>query len=223
MPHRLFPFGVRRRAGQVLRLAIAGLTVTATCVLGLQASGHPALSATAFGGTTSTATNASTSTSSVFSDSRAVVNGPRKASGTDTTTTATTTIGRVTSSTHPVSRVLPTPHHRVTAIYTKRVWASGYQRQIDACRGAVDLTRQYRVPTIGERWDCGGSTFPRMGHLVRLTGIRSGIYKVGPVVAILNAHTARSVSIPRGYDLLYQTCLKGDARTVTFVALLPVR
>lgn len=106
--------------------------------------------------------------------------------------------------------------------YHETVWASGFQTQIDACRGAVNLSANYHVNVIGEEWQCGGSRFPRAGALVQLTGIMSGLYRVGPVVAVLNAYVDHTSDIPRGYDLLYQTCLNGDAHTETFTELSPV-
>jgi hypothetical protein len=105
------------------------------------------------------------------------------------------------------------------AVFTKDVWAFGFQSQLDACRGAVDLTAAYGVPTIGEKWNCGGSGFPVAGALVHLTGLLSGTYRVGPVVAVLNAYTQNTGDIPRGYQLLYQTCRGDNAHTETFTAL----
>ncbi len=106
--------------------------------------------------------------------------------------------------------------------YDETVWTSGFQTQLDACRGAVDLTATYRVPVIGEKWECGGSGFPAEGSLVSLGGIMSGLYRVGPVVAVLSAYTDSAADIPSGYPLLYQTCRDGDAHTETFTELVPV-
>jgi hypothetical protein len=106
--------------------------------------------------------------------------------------------------------------------YHEVVWTSGFQAQIDACRGAVNLSGAYHVRVIGEEWQCGGARFPRQGTLVRLSGIMSGLYRVGPVVAVLNAYVDRSGDIPRGYALLYQTCRYGNAHTETFTELIPV-
>jgi hypothetical protein len=106
--------------------------------------------------------------------------------------------------------------------YVENVWAAGFQTQVDACRGGVDLTAAYGVPTIGERWGCGGSRFPTAGTIVRLTGIRAGLYRVGPVVAVLDAYRDSPADIPRGYALLYQTCRNDDAHAETFTALTPV-
>jgi hypothetical protein len=106
--------------------------------------------------------------------------------------------------------------------YHETVWTSGFQAQINACRGAVNVTARYHVATIAEKWQCGGSRFPHAGALVRLSGVINGLYRVGPVVAVLNAYVDRSTNIPRGYPLLYQTCRYGNAHTETFTELIPV-
>ena len=103
-----------------------------------------------------------------------------------------------------------------------RVWTSGFQAQLNACRGAVDLTGAYGVATIGEKWTCGGASFPRAGSLVRLTGLHAGLYRVGGVVAILNAYRDNSADIPRGHGLLFQTCIGDNPRTESFTALTRV-
>jgi hypothetical protein len=108
------------------------------------------------------------------------------------------------------------------AVATISVWTSGFQSQLNACRGAVDLTGAYRVPTIGEKWTCGGARFPRAGSLVRLTGLHAGLYRVGRVVAMLNAYTQNSGAIPRGYQLLFQTCINDNAHTEAFTSLTRV-
>jgi hypothetical protein len=115
---------------------------------------------------------------------------------------------------------LPTVHN--SGVYTENVWASGFQAQLDACRGGVNLSAAYGVATIGEVWGCGGSRFPKAGAEVQLTGTMRGLYRVGPVVAIVNAHTGSPSDIPRGYALLYQTCLNGNASTETFTELTPI-
>jgi len=119
------------------------------------------------------------------------------------------------------ARPAPKPAVRPAAA-TISVWTSGFQAQLNACRGAVDLTGAYRVPTIGEKWTCGGARFPRAGSLVRLTGLHAGLYRVGPVVAMLNAYTQNSGAIPRGYALLFQTCVNDNAHTESFTALTRV-
>jgi hypothetical protein len=106
--------------------------------------------------------------------------------------------------------------------YHRAVWTSGFQAQLDDCRGAVNLSPTYHVAVIGEKWQCGGSRFPRAGSLVILTGVISGTYRVGPVVAVLNAYVDRASDIPRGYELLYQTCRNGDAHTEIFTQLTRV-
>jgi lipopolysaccharide export system protein LptC len=102
------------------------------------------------------------------------------------------------------------------------VWTSGFQNELNACRGAVDLTSAYGVATIGEKWGCGGSRFPAAGSVITLTGLRAGTYRVGPVAAVLNAYTQNPSDIPRGFALLFQTCRNDDAHTEIFVELTPV-
>ena len=104
----------------------------------------------------------------------------------------------------------------------ERVWAAGFQSELNACRGSVILSAEYGVPTIGEKWGCGGSQFPQQGAYVRLTGKLSGIYRVGPVRAVLDASVNTSLDVPRGYDLLYQTCRNGNFHTETFTQLTRV-
>lgn len=113
--------------------------------------------------------------------------------------------------------VAPAPTH--TARFNKYVWTSGWQAQIDACRGSVDITGHYGVAVIAEHWSCGGSSFPRAGTVITLSGVRSGTYRVGSVVAVLNANTQGTSNIPRGYGLLYQTCINGSNATMSFTVL----
>jgi hypothetical protein len=116
---------------------------------------------------------------------------------------------------------------RITALrsaisYTEYVWASGWQAQIDACQGAVDLTAHYGVRTIAEHDNCGGNSFPTTaGTIVRITGVDAGVYRVDGVAAYLNGHTATTADLPRGYDLLFQTCVNGYS-SMSFTALTRV-
>lgn len=104
--------------------------------------------------------------------------------------------------------------------YTEYVWTYGWQPQIDACRGSVDITSHYQgVHTIAEHIQCGGSSFPKNpGAIVQLTGAEGGLYRVIGVVAYLNGHTQTTADLPRGYDLLYQTCVNGYSK-MSFTAL----
>lgn len=108
------------------------------------------------------------------------------------------------------------------ATIDKHVWTSGFQSEIDACNGAVDVTARYGVAVIAEHWSCGGSGFPASGSVISLTGIRSGSYLVGGVAAVLDAHTQGTSDVPRGYDLLYQTCINGSDSTMSFTVLTRV-
>jgi hypothetical protein len=100
------------------------------------------------------------------------------------------------------------------------VWTSGFQSEINACRGGVDVTAHYGTPTVAEHWSCGGSSFPTAaGTIVTITGLDAGTYRVTGVVAILNAYTAHTNDVPRGYSLLFQTCRNGDSHYTQFVGL----
>ena len=103
--------------------------------------------------------------------------------------------------------------------FSKSVWTTGWQNEIDACQGAVDISAHYGVPVIAEHWSCGGSQFPREGSTITLTGAASGAFRVGPVTAVLNVATDTADNVPRGFDLLYQTCRNGSSATMTFTAL----
>jgi hypothetical protein len=103
---------------------------------------------------------------------------------------------------------------------TINVWTYGYQDQINACRGGVDMTARYGMRIVGEHWSCGGSAFPTAaGSIVRFTGIDAGTYRVIGVVAVLDAYTALTSQVPHGYAMLYQTCRGGDSHYTEFVAL----
>jgi hypothetical protein len=100
------------------------------------------------------------------------------------------------------------------------VWTTGFQTQINECRGAVDLTAHYYTRTIGEHWSCGGASFPKTaGAIVHITGLDAGTYRVIGLVATLNAYVAHTSSIPKGYQLLFQTCRNGDSHYTIFIAL----
>jgi hypothetical protein len=92
----------------------------------------------------------------------------------------------------------------------QRVWASGFQNEINQCRGAVDVTAVYQVRVIAEHSSCGGSRFPTAaGAIVTITGLDAGRYRVIGVIAHLNGEVNHAEDIPRGYDLLFQTCAGG--------------
>jgi hypothetical protein len=94
--------------------------------------------------------------------------------------------------------------------YVQRVWTSGFQNEINQCRGAVDVTAVYKVRVIAEHSSCGGSRFPSAaGAIVTITGLDAGRYRVIGIVAHLNGEVNHAEDIPRGYDLLFQTCASG--------------
>ena len=109
-----------------------------------------------------------------------------------------------------------------TPLFNKHVWTAGFQAELDACNGAVDLTGSYGVNVIGEHWSCGGSRFPGAGTIITLSGTRSGTYRVGGVAAVPNASTDGRGDIPGGYDLLFQTCINGSDATMSFTVLTRV-
>jgi hypothetical protein len=103
------------------------------------------------------------------------------------------------------------------SVYSKNVWTSGWQAEIDACKGAVDITSKYDLAVIAEHTNCGGGSFPSAsGTIVKLTGVRAGTYRILGVVATLPS-TSGSSQIPRGYDLLFQVC--GSGKTINFIGL----
>ena len=94
--------------------------------------------------------------------------------------------------------------------FVQRVWTSGFQNEINQCRGAVDVTAVYQVRVIAEHSSCGGGRFPTApGAIVTITGLDSGRYRVIGVVARLNGEVNHAEDIPRGYDLIFQTCVGG--------------
>jgi hypothetical protein len=106
------------------------------------------------------------------------------------------------------------------ATATLNVWTAGFQAQINACRGGVDVTAHYGTATVAQHWGCGGSSFPTAaGAVVRFTGLDAGTYRVIGVVAVLNAYVAKTNQLPRGYDMLFQTCRNNDSHTTEFIGL----
>lgn len=105
--------------------------------------------------------------------------------------------------------------------YTNNVHAVGWTPELDACTGSVDVTAHYLgVPTIAEHWSCGGKDFPDdAGTLITLTGVHAGTFRVEGIVAMLNADVHSAADLPRGFDLLYQTCQDGYSATMSFTAL----
>ena len=130
-----------------------------------------------------------------------------------------TAYSELTGPTVPAAK--PAPAAAVKPVHTVNVWTGGgSQSAINACRGGVDMTARYHVRTVAEHWSCGGSSFPtKSGTIIRLTGIDAGVYRVKGIVAILNAYTAHTNQIPRGYSALFQTCRGNDSHHTEFVAL----
>jgi len=104
--------------------------------------------------------------------------------------------------------------------YTVNVWTVGFQNELDACRGAVDMSKRDGFRVVAEHWSCGGSSFPgNPGSIVRLTGLDAGTYRVVGLVATLDAYTALTDQVPDGYQILFQTCLNGNSHTTQFFAM----
>jgi hypothetical protein len=107
----------------------------------------------------------------------------------------------------------------VSSVYTEYVGSYGWQPEIDSCNGAVDISSHYGIHTIARHNYCGGTAFPKYaGAIVQLTGVEGGLYRVIGVVANLNGHVNTTADLPRGYDLLYQTCVNGYSN-MSFTAL----
>jgi hypothetical protein len=108
----------------------------------------------------------------------------------------------------------------VASASTVNVWTAGWQAQINACRGGVDITAHYGTPTVAQHWGCGGSSFPTAADtIVRFAGLDAGIYRVIGVVAVLDVYMAKTNQLPRGYNMLFQTCRNDDSHTTEFIAL----
>lgn len=114
----------------------------------------------------------------------------------------------------------PTQPATPTVDHVERVVATGWQAELDWCKGSV-LLDGMPGKVVGEHWTCaGGDEFPRSeGSIVRFEGQGTdGAYRVLGTVAVLSVSDT-SDSIPTGYELLYQTCLNGNSQTMAFVAL----
>ncbi|KFF59013.1 hypothetical protein JF66_14310 [Cryobacterium sp. MLB-32] len=111
-----------------------------------------------------------------------------------------------------------------SALYTNHVQAVGWIPELDQCLGSVDITSHYGgIPAIAEHWSCGGKNFPDdAGTVIALTGVHSGIYRVDGIVAMLNSSRNSVGDLPRGHDLLYQTCQNGQGATMSFTALTKI-
>ena len=110
------------------------------------------------------------------------------------------------------------------ALFNDYVWGIGWQAEIDACLGSVDVTNQYRTPTLVEHWACGGSRFPtQAGTLITLSGMYSGTWRVEGIVARLSFYTPHFVKfVPHDYELLYQTCENDNLNTEILIGLTRV-
>ena len=104
--------------------------------------------------------------------------------------------------------------------FASTVTLTGRQPEIDLCSGLVDTTAWYGTPMLVEHWGSGGELFPRWtGAQVRLAGIDAGVYRVTGVIGTLSAGTAMVSDVPRGHDLVFQTCLNGDSADMVLIGL----
>jgi hypothetical protein len=104
--------------------------------------------------------------------------------------------------------------------HTVNIWTTGFQAQVNACRGGVDMSAHYGLRIVAEHWSCGGRVFPTApGTIVRFTGLDAGTYRVIGLVTVLNAYTAHTWQVPHNYQMLYQTCRGGDSHYTEFIAL----
>lgn len=104
--------------------------------------------------------------------------------------------------------------------YTNNTHAIGWYPELDECVGSVDVTAHYGVPTIAEHWSCGGRDFPDdAGTIITLTGVHAGSYRVEGIAVTLNANRDSTKDLPRGFDLLYQTCQNGQSTSMSFTGL----
>jgi hypothetical protein len=104
--------------------------------------------------------------------------------------------------------------------HTVNIWTTGFQAQVNACRGGVDMTAHYGMRIVAEHWSCGGSSFPtRPGAIVTFTGLDAGTYRVIGLAATLDAYTAHTYQVPHNYQMLYQTCRGGNSHYTEFIAL----
>jgi len=107
--------------------------------------------------------------------------------------------------------------------HTVNIWTTGFQAQVNACRGGVDMTAHYGMRIVAEHWSCGGSSFPTApGSIVTFTGLDAGTYRVIGLAAVLDAYTAHTYQVPHNYQMLYQTCRGGDSHYTEFIALTQI-
>lgn len=111
-----------------------------------------------------------------------------------------------------------------STLYTNHVQAVGWIPELDQCLGSVDISAHYAgVAAIAEHWSCGGKDFPdEAGTVIALTGVHTGIYRVEGIVAMLNSSRNGVGDLPRGHELLYQTCQNGQGATMSFTALTKI-
>lgn len=93
-------------------------------------------------------------------------------------------------------------------VYSRHVWATGHQDEIDQCRGAVLSDYGTDGISIGEHNHCGGAYVLKLksGDIVQLSGVLSGDFLVTGSKSIKKG--ARSTELEGG--LWLQTCYYGS-------------
>jgi len=114
------------------------------------------------------------------------------------------------------------PRHSAVAggagMHLESIWTSGGQAQLDACRGAVNVSPVASYLGAGfyaaEHWSCGGSAWGGIGTgaLVEFAGY--GTYQVAGRIGGLSYGVDASV-LPGGYAGYYQTCVGGSSSNMT--------
>ncbi len=114
------------------------------------------------------------------------------------------------------------PRHSAAAggagMHLESIWTSGGQAQLDACRGAVNVSPVASYLGAGfyaaEHWSCGGSAWGGIGAgaLVEFAGY--GTYQVAGRIGGLSYGVDASV-LPGGYAGYYQTCVGGSSSNMT--------
>lgn len=105
-----------------------------------------------------------------------------------------------------------------SGMHLETIWTSGGQAQIDACRGAVNVTAVASYLGAGfyaaEHWSCGGSAWGGItpSSLVDFAGY--GTYRVAGRIGGLTYGADASV-LPAGYAGYYQTCIGGSSSNMT--------
>ncbi|WP_285117282.1 hypothetical protein [Leifsonia sp. fls2-241-R2A-40a] len=86
------------------------------------------------------------------------------------------------------------------ASHTLDVWTTGWSPEIDACRGAVDITPRtgLTTPLLALHSYCGGTALAKdVGSVITLTGLYTGQWKSLGLVTTVNAYTQGPEAVPQ--------------------------